>query len=237
MDRHRIQVATCGLLILLCAGAGVAQDVGDTVRARQEVDLRIEGEVVTAVAAGAELSVRKVSGKWLWVQTDSGARGWVLKEQVQRAEAPEDSSARPTARRPAPARSGSAEELTSDDPRLLAIGVLAGQNIYTTYAYIGSVADGYAYEVYDADSVQKLMEDISTMSTVAVENLRQVRDLNLADADRDSIDTVIDILKLLSVEADALAKYVRTNSDEDLEAYNDARNTVWPKVRDALNLE
>ena len=51
-----------------------------------------------------------------------------------------------------------AEEKTDD--RLVCIGALAGAHIYTTYGYIGAVADAYSHEVYKVDKVQALIRTL-----------------------------------------------------------------------------
>ena len=237
MSRRTFPAILCGLLTLLVANAGFAQVAGDAVRAGRALELKVEDRVVTSVAEGDELVVRKVSGKWLWVQAADGARGWVLKEQVRAAREPVVEPATPPARLPASPDGRSTAANPGDDPRLLAIGVLAGQNIYTTYALIGSIADGYAYKAYEPGKVRQLMSDVAEMCQVAVNHLKSVQDTSLLKEDRAAIETVIEIMTLLRSEANALASYAESNDPDDLDAYNEARNTVWPKVQAMLQLE
>lgn len=237
MSRQIFPATLCGLLTLLVGNAGLAQVAGDAVQASGAVDLKVEDRVVTSVGEGDELVVRKVSGKWLWVQSADGSRGWVLKEQVRTAREPVVEPASPPARLSTPPDGRSAGSTNGDDPRLLAIGVLAGQNIYTTYALIGSIADGYAYKAYQTEKVRQLMSDVAGMCQVAVEHLKIVQDTSLLEEDRAAIENVIEIMTLLRSEANALASYAESNDPDDLEAYNEARNNVWPRVREMLQLE
>jgi hypothetical protein len=237
MHRRRLSVALCGLLVALAGRSGLAQEVGDQVRVRQAVELKVEDQVVATVPAGDPLTVRRTSDKWLWVQTADGQRGWVLKELVRPAGNTTEIPPAPPGRLPTPAAARPADPASGNDPWLLAIGVLAGQNIYTTYAYIGAVADGYEYKTYDAEEVQQLMADVSSMSRVAADHLRHVRDSGIVADDRAAIERVMEILADLSTKADALGKYAQTKDEQDLKAYNEARTKVWPKVRDMLQLE
>jgi hypothetical protein len=218
-------------IVLLASVAAFGQDVGDTVRARQAVDLKVENQAVAAAAAGDLLTVRKLNDNWLWVQTAQGKRGWVLKEHVEvvtRAGAP--------APLPAPGGEGS-PPIPGEDPWLRAIGVLSGQNIRTTYVYIAAVAEGFGKGTYDAQHVQQLMAEVVGMAKLSQESLEKVSATNIVEADRAAIERVIGIQGLLSQEAAALSQYVQTKSDRDLQAFEQARDAVWPKVKGMLELK
>jgi hypothetical protein len=64
-----------------------------------------------------------------------------------------------------------------------------------------------------------------------------VRATNIVDRDKAAIDNVVEILDLLSQEAEALSRYVESGSEPDLQAYEAARNDVWPKVKSMLDLK
>lgn len=234
MRIHSLQF-TAHLLLIVLVGVGTAcgQDVGDTVQAATAVQLKIEDESVATVAAGDALTVRKVADSWLWVQTADGRRGWVLKDQVRTAAPSQQRTASPT---PA-AASTTTPARAANDPWLTAIGVLSGQNIYTTYAYIGAIADGYGNKSYTAEQVQQLMKDVATMAGVTREHLQQVRDTNIVDQDRAVIDEVITIITLLTEEANALSRYAKSGADADLQTYDKARTEAWPKVKKMLDLK
>ena len=123
------------------------------------------------------------------------------------------------------------------DPWLLAIGVLSGQNIYVTYAYIGSVADGYYKRAYTPEQVQSLMKEVIGLTDVAIEHLEKVEATKIIDPDRKAIERVVEIMGLLKQEAEALSAFTRTESDADLQAYEAARTSAWPKIKEALKME
>ncbi len=222
------------IVVALSAAGGqpllVAQDPGDVVVVAKAAELKVEDTVVTTAALGERLTVRMVQGKWLWVENAGGMRGWIDKQFV-------------TASATNPETPGNTTNGTSDvgDPSnnqfLIAIGVLAAQNIYTTYAYIGSVADGYGNDSYTAEQVQTLMGEVIGLTKVAIENVNIVAKSNIVESDKQALQNVAEILGFLQDEATALSSYTKTQSDEDLKAYDTARTTVWPKIKAALQIE
>ncbi|MCE9528251.1 MAG: hypothetical protein K8R36_19590 [Planctomycetales bacterium] len=85
------------------------------------------------------------------------------------------------------ARSGEGEKKEEEgktDDRLVCIGALAGAHIYTTYGYVGTVADGYAHDVYKAEKVQDLMKEVIGLADVSMKQLKTVRNGNIVDADK-----------------------------------------------------
>ena len=231
MTTVQLKTIAQGMLLVLVAGAcAFGQEVGDTVRTKQKVDLKVEDKAVDSVPAGEYLTVRRLNDKWLWVQTTDGQRGWVLKEHVERVTNPPPLT-KPNPRSPAaPAK----EDLT---PWLSAIGVLSGQNIYLTNTFIGAISDGYIKGAYDAATVEQLMKEVAVMVRASRSSLESVKATNIADQDKATIDELIVILDLLSQEAEALARYVTSKSADDLTAYDNARLEVGPKVEKLLRLK
>lgn len=129
------------------------------------------------------------------------------------------------------------EEETKTDDRLICIGALAGAHIYTTYGYVGTVADAFAHDVYNADKVQNLMKEVIGLSDVSVKQLKTVRNGNIIDSDKKVIDDVIEVYGLLSEEARALSDYTRSKDKGDLQKYENARTTVWPKIKSVLGIK
>jgi len=121
-----------------------------------------------------------------------------------------------------------------DDPRLVAIGGLAGSHIYTTYGYIGTVADLFAYEKYDTKRVQDLMKEVVSMADVGIKQLHKVRETNIGESDKKVLDDMVVIYGLLQQEANALSDYSVSKSKEHLDAFNKARTDAWPKIKAVL---
>jgi NACalpha-BTF3-like transcription factor len=243
--------------LVICCAAGFAavcrgQDpaVGDLVVTTAEARLKVETSVVATAPPGAQLTVQKVQDKWLWVEDAAGVRGWVDRSlvQVKPSAAPAPNAPSPATPAAAATNTGTAPAAAAtpaatpaakvDDPWLVAIGVLAGQNIYVTYAYIGSVADGYARNYYDAAQVQELMKETISLTDVAIEHLDGVQKTKIVDADKQAIARVAEVMGLLKQEAQALSDYAQSQSqdEEALEAYEAARTAAWPKIKQALRL-
>ena len=237
---------------LLCVHSVSAQDIskGDRVYATEQADLKIEDEVITTAPPNAELSVQEVSDKWLWVETATGERGWINRRFVT-TEAPTPvPPATPTVTAtpaptgtpvpvPAPLDSPEPDAAASDveDKLLLAVGALSGQNVYVTYAYIGTVADGFANQVYSADQVRELMSEVMGLCSVAGDYMQALADSKISTDDKATIEQMVGIFGLLRQEADALSSFAQSESQKDLDAYETARRDAWPQIQAALGIE
>lgn len=124
-----------------------------------------------------------------------------------------------------------------EDDRLVCIGALSGAHIYTTYGYIGGVADLYGHQVYKADRVQDLMREVVGVANVSIKQLRKVREGIVDAGDKQVIDDMCEVYDLLQKEALALSAYARTSDKRELDAFEKARNDVWPKIRKVLGIE
>ena len=251
---------------LLYARSASAQGIqaGDRVYAVQNADLKVEADVVATAEKDELLSVREISGKWLWVETVGGERGWI-DQQFVTLNAPKPTitlTPRPAVTTPAPQPASTIEPAATitrppartDNPAtpavepvagssdleenlLLAVGALSGQNVYVTYAYIGTVADGYANDVYSPAQVQELMKEIVGLCSTAGGYVRTLAEADISADDRESIEQMVGILDLLRREAEALSAFVVSQSQADLTAYETARARAWPQIQNALGIQ
>lgn len=129
------------------------------------------------------------------------------------------------------------EEEGKTDDRLVCIGALAGAHIYTTYGYVGTVADGFAHDVYKADKVQDLMKEVVGLSEVSIKQLKAVRSGNLVDADKKVLDDVVEVYSLLQDEARALSDYTKSKDKDDLDKFEKSRTAAWPKIKAVLGIK
>ncbi len=129
-----------------------------------------------------------------------------------------------------------AEEPKNDD-RLVCIGALSGAHVYTTYGYVGTVADAYAHDVYKADKVQELMKEVVGLSDVSIKQLKAVRNGNLVESDKKVIDDVVEVYTLLKEEAQALSDYTKSKDKDDLQKFEKARTSAWPKIKTVLGIK
>lgn len=268
---------------LMCAQRASAQDIqtGDRVYAVQNADLKVEADVVATARKDDALAVREISGKWLWVETAGGERGWIDQQYVtltapapaptieltpqprvtptptidlspQPTITPQSASTETFQPRPGatitrpPARTGNptagaaqqgAQPTDLEGSLLLAVGALSGQNVYVTYAYIGTVADGYANDVYSPEQVQELMKEIVGLCSTAGGYVRTLAAAEISEEDRASVEQMVGILDLLRQEAEALSAFVASKAQKDLTAYETARAAAWPRIQAALGIQ
>lgn len=119
---------------------------------------------------------------------------------------------------------------------LEAIGGFSGSYIYTSYAYIGATADAYAKDIYTAGQVKTMMDEKSKIIFHLIDMLNKVRNTNIVENDKIFIDSMIEILELLKVEADALSAFASSNNPADVEKYDVARKKAWPKIKQLLGI-
>jgi hypothetical protein len=208
-----------------------AQEVGDQVVARTTADLKVKDAIVETVDKEDILTVERVQDKWLWVATSSGTKGWVKADLVQpyadsAPDSPDDS-----------APDSPDEPLDPVADRLYLIGALGGAHVYTTYAYIGVLADGLSKELYTPEQTKTLLGEIVSVSDSLVKNLTRVRDGGLTESDGAAISNMIDIYKLLQDEARAAIAFSESKTVEDAQKFEEARTTVWPKISELLGLD
>ncbi|MFN0018691.1 MAG: hypothetical protein ACKVP0_10560 [Pirellulaceae bacterium] len=129
------------------------------------------------------------------------------------------------------------EEEGKTDDRLVCIGALAGAHIYTTYGYVGTVADAYAHDIYKAEKVQDLMKEVIGLADVSMKQLKAVRNGNLVEADKKVIDDVSEVYGLLQKEAKALSDYCKSKNKDDLAKFEEARTAAWPKIKTVLGIK
>jgi hypothetical protein len=233
---HKLPGILAVLLLSSAIGPQSAQgqEVGDEVVPKSEIKLKIRSEVVETVGPSDVLTVDQVRDAWLWVTAPSGKSGWVKADLV----APRQDAAPAPPPDVAPASPDEPE--TPVDPeadRLYLIGAVGGSHVYTTYAYIGVLADSLSKELYKTEQVQELLNETVAMSDSLLKQLRKVRAGGLSDVDAQAIDNMIDIYELLKDEARAAAAFARSRSSEDADKFDKVRTTVWPKIAALLGLE
>lgn len=247
--------AVCVMLLgaaLVCARPASGQQTsttdraiaaGDRVYATRPADLKIETETVATANKDDALTVRDVSGKWLWVETGNGDRGWIDSQYVTRTAptrtptpTPEPTVLSEPSPAPAVTPDPAADSSEVESRLLLTVGALAGQNVYVTYAYIGTVADGYANKVYSADQVQELMKEVVGLCSVAHDFMQNLSESKITTDDQATIAQMAGILDLLRQEANALSAFAKSESKKDLDAYDAARSAAWPKIQAALGI-
>ncbi|REJ95866.1 MAG: hypothetical protein DWQ29_01500, partial [Planctomycetota bacterium] len=182
-----VSVALCSLVLLSEPVFG--QEKGDEVVPKDDVALKVKDEVIETVGPDDVLQVEDVEGKWLWVKSPSGKQGWVKRDQVEL----NDDSAPPSPDHAAPPSPDVPQPppVDPDGDRLYLIGALGGAHVYTTYAYIGVLADGLSKELYPDEQVIELLGEVSAVSESLIKNLEQVKRGELSPSDEAAVDDMI----------------------------------------------
>jgi hypothetical protein len=229
LPRTLLMVAVCCVVAGL--GRAEAQEIGDQVVPKAETALKVKDEVVGTVDGDDVLTVEQVQDKWLWVVSADGTKGWVKSDAVQpyeeSAPATPDGAAPPTPEPP----------LDPEKDRLFLIGMLGGTHVYTTYLYIGVVADGLSKDLYTDEQTKELLNEVVASSDTLMRNLTRVRDGGLSEEDAAAINEMIEIHGLLQEQANAAIIYTDSRSEEDAQRFDQIRTTVWPKIASLLGLE
>lgn len=119
---------------------------------------------------------------------------------------------------------------TEVDPKLQLIGSLASSHVYTTFGYIGIVADNTQKELYPPERVDDLMQEVVVISDSLVKQLEELQKSNLTASDAEAVQEIIEIYKLLNQESESLRAYAKDKSEANGNAFNKLRGTTWPRV-------
>jgi hypothetical protein len=124
----------------------------------------------------------------------------------------------------------------AQDACLEAVGGLSAGHTYTSYLLIGTTADGFAQKAFDADHVAEVATEIGTLCGNVTGLLAKLRGGKLSDSDSKYLGEIEAIYALLKEQSSALAAYAKSNKNEDMEKYEKARTTVYPKIQTLLGI-
>lgn len=116
------------------------------------------------------------------------------------------------------------------------VGWLGGTQVYFLFAYIGTIGDGFGNDVYDEDTATELIMEVINNTKGTADMLGKLKPKMNAD-DAEAIGNMIDIYKDLNTYSTALGAFIKSRSQADLDKYQNARKTVWPKIQDFLGLD
>jgi hypothetical protein len=119
---------------------------------------------------------------------------------------------------------------------LQTIGGLVGPYVYTSYAYIGATADAFAKAMYPASQVKTMMDEQVKMINHLLDMIQKVQATKIAENDRKFLGSMLEVLELLKSEAQSLSAFAVSKNPQDLEKYDQARKTVWPKIKNTLGI-
>jgi hypothetical protein len=132
---------------------------------------------------------------------------------------------------------GAAAGQSDSNIYLETVGGFGGSYIYMTYAYIGVTADAFSKNIYQANQVKVMMEETVSMINNLMKMLTKVQATNIVANDKVFVDSMLEILDLLKIEAESLAAFAGGNNPADVEKYDSARKQVWPKIKTLLGIK
>ena len=127
--------------------------------------------------------------------------------------------------------------LSDSNIYLETVGGFGGSYIYMTYAYIGVTADAFSKNIYQANQVKVMMDETVSMLNNIVKMLTKVQSTNIVENDKAFVDSMIEVLGLLKLEAESLASFAASGDPADVEKYDSARKQVWPKIKSLLGIQ
>lgn len=125
----------------------------------------------------------------------------------------------------------------AQDACLEAVGGLSAGHTYTSYLLIGTTADGFAKKAFEADHVAEIATEIGTLCGNVTGLLAKLRAGKLSEADAKYLSEIEGIYALLKEQAGALAAYAKSGKNEDMQRYEKARTTVYPKIQTLLGAD
>lgn len=131
---------------------------------------------------------------------------------------------------------GLASGAVAQDACLEAVGGLSAGHTYTSYLLIGTTADGFAKKAFDAEHVSEVATEIGTLCGNVTGLLAKLRGGKLSESDAKYLGEIEAIYALLKEQSAALAAYAKSNKNEDMEKYEKARTTVYPKIQTLLGI-
>lgn len=120
---------------------------------------------------------------------------------------------------------------------LKSLGVLAGQNVYLTYAAIGSTADGYINGSYSAEEAAGLMDTYQNFSQQSADLLDELGKSKLIKVeDRPTIHELKKTYFVLQKQAAEFKKYITLGDQVHIEGYEVNRMIAWKSISKILSL-
>lgn len=120
------------------------------------------------------------------------------------------------------------------DPVLYALGAVGVSNLYFSYSFLGSIADGVASGTYDPVTASDLTDDAISLNTSSRDVLSSLLESSeIADADRRVLEQMIEAHALLIQEAWGLLTYVDDpTSSENFRYY---RDQAWRAISELFD--
>jgi hypothetical protein len=114
---------------------------------------------------------------------------------------------------------------------------LAALNLYSTFGCIGLAAEGWEAELYKADKIGRIMEDVSRSSNLSVRLLKKALEDEPDLATNTPVREMIDCYVLLDRQAQLLREAAKSSDEGVLQAYRRVREESWQKIAAVLGVK
>lgn len=114
---------------------------------------------------------------------------------------------------------------------------LAALNLYSTFGCIGLAAEGWEGNLYEADKVERIMNDVSRSSNLAVRLLKKAVEDEPDLPANTPVREIIDCYILLDRQAQLLAEAAKSPDERVLQAYRRVREESWRKIAAVLGIK
>jgi len=136
------------------------------------------------------------------------------------------------------AESGKPPEKPNDRRALLGtVGTLTASHCYQTYLNIGLVADAKARGTYSEKDAYRILESVLSLLDTVDRKLADLTKFELEASDRESLEQMRKLSRLLQDQGKALATSWDTGRPEDTGKYESVRKDSWAAISKLLGLE
>lgn len=129
-------------------------------------------------------------------------------------------------------------ESENNKPLLAALGGLSASSTYFTFAFIGTTADGFGKETYDAEQTKALAGEAIAIMNLNADQLRAVKRAKLLNqADTRSLDEFITLLTEVADYAETLQDFADNRDEEHAAKFEQQRQKTWRLLKKALAIK
>jgi hypothetical protein len=116
------------------------------------------------------------------------------------------------------------------------VGALAAVHLYQSYLNIGLIADGKAEGIYGEKESQQILASVLPLMDMVDKQLAKVSKLDMDKQDRDGLEQLGRLSKLLRQQAEELQAFWKTGDKERGAKYEKLRKEAWEGISKLLGL-
>jgi hypothetical protein len=118
------------------------------------------------------------------------------------------------------------------------MGVLSSQNLYLSYVYLGTATDAYMNKAMEKEFCLNLLNEYVEIMEATKKQMSTFHEsANLDEEGKKVVQSQIDIYAFLMEEAHAFLRYLNTDEDYHIEAFEQNRVWAWNALSKLLGIE